>query len=72
MPGWKDLRRFCEHDGWELYKKTDHDFYRKIEPDGTVRRTKVSRSSGEIPKHLWKHILTKQLQVTQEEFNRKL
>lgn len=25
MPRWKDLKRFCENDGWELYKSTDHD-----------------------------------------------
>ena len=22
MPSWKDLKRFCESDGWELYKET--------------------------------------------------
>ena len=22
MPKWKDLKRFCEKDGWELYKDT--------------------------------------------------
>ena len=31
MPRWKELKRFCERDGWELYKDTDHYFYRKIE-----------------------------------------
>ena len=30
MPRWTDLRRFCDRDGWELYKKTDHYFYRKV------------------------------------------
>lgn len=24
MPRWKELKRFCERDGWELYKDTDH------------------------------------------------
>ncbi|NLX02949.1 MAG: type II toxin-antitoxin system HicA family toxin, partial [Syntrophomonadaceae bacterium] len=28
MPKWSELKRFCEHDGWELYKQTDHYFYR--------------------------------------------
>jgi len=41
MPSWKDLKRFCERDGWELYKKTDHYFYRK--DNGTPRFTKVSK-----------------------------
>ncbi len=29
MPGWKDLKRFCERDNWELFKDTDHYYYRK-------------------------------------------
>ena len=48
MPRWKELKRFCERDGWELYKDTDHYFYRKIDDDGSIRMTKVSKGSGEI------------------------
>ena len=69
MPGWKELRRFCENDGWTLYKSTYHYYYQKIMSDGSVKRTKVSRGSGEIHHHLWRQILNKQLQVTQEYFN---
>lgn len=69
MPSWKELRRFCERDGWELYKKTDHYYYRKILPDGSVLRTKVSQGSGQISYYLWCEILKKQLQTTQEHFN---
>lgn len=69
MPKWKDLKHFCEHDNWELYKNTNHYFYQKILDDGTVKRTKVSKGSGEIHCHLWREILKKQLQVTQEYFN---
>lgn len=72
MPSWRELKRYCESDGWELYKSTDHDYYRKIETDGTVRRTKVSRGSGEIPAQLWKRILSQQLGTTQEKFNQKI
>ena len=72
MPKWKDLKRYCEKDGWELYKETDHDHYRKVLDDGTVLRTKVSRGSGEIATKLWAEILKKQLQTTQEEFNKKI
>lgn len=72
MPSWKELRRFCEADGWELYKDTDHYYYRKVMPDGTVKRTKVSKGSGQIGHALWKLILKKQLQVTQEYFNSKI
>lgn len=72
MPSWKELKRFCENDGWILYKDNDHYHYRKIENDGTIRKTKVSKGSGEIRHHLWKEILRKQLGVTQEEFNKKI
>ena len=70
MPRWKDLKRFCERDGWELYKSTDHYYYRKILDDGSIKMTKVSRGSGEIHTHMWREILNKQLQVTQEYFNK--
>jgi hypothetical protein len=69
MPSWRELRRFCERDGWELYKDTDHYFYRKESDDGIIRRTKVSKGTGEIRHHLWREILNKQLQVTVEYFN---
>lgn len=72
MPRWRELKRFCENDGWELYKETDHYFYRKKENDGSLKRTKVSKESGEIHYHMWREILKKQLQVTQEEFNSKI
>ena len=69
MPGWKELKRFCDRDGWELYKDTDHYFYRKVDEDGHIRMTKVSKGSGEIHRAMWQTILKKQLQVTQEYFN---
>lgn len=72
MPRWKELKRFCENDGWVLYKDTDHYYFRIIDENGNVRRTKVSKSSKEIHAHMWKEILKKQLCVTQEYFNSKL
>lgn len=70
MPSWRELKRFCERDGWELYKNTDHYFYRKIMDDGSLKRTKVSKGTGEIPRWLWKEILKKQLQVDEAYFNK--
>lgn len=71
MPSWRDLQRFCERDGWELYKqKSDHWYYQKLMPDGALKRTKVSMGTGEIHKNLWLEIRKKQLQVTQEYFNK--
>jgi len=71
MPSWKDLKRFCERDGWELYKDTDHYFFRKDNDRGMPRFTKVSKGSGEIKGNLWNKILNKQLQVSKEYFNSK-
>lgn len=72
MPNWREIERFCRRNDWEEVKKKGHHIYfRKIMNDGTVKRTKVSRGTGEVQGHLWKEILKKQLQVTEEEFNAK-
>jgi len=71
VPSWKDLRNFCNNDDWELYKDTDHYFYRKEDDDGNIRRVKVSKGTGEIYGHLWQDILKRQLKVSKEYFNRR-
>lgn len=71
MPTWKELRRFLEHNGWELYKDTDHYFYRKRSEDGSMLFTKVSKGSEEIGNNLWRRILHHELKVTQEYFSKK-
>lgn len=72
MPRWKELKRFCEKDGWELYKDSDHYYYRKRDEDGQIRQTKVSKGSGEIRTAMWQRILKNQLKVTQEYFNKNI
>jgi len=72
MPSWRDLKRFCERDGWELYKNTDHYYYSKKDENGKIKRTRVSRGTGEIGKRTWNTILKQQLQVTKEYFNSKI
>lgn len=72
MPKWKDLKRFCDNDGWELYKDTDHYYYRKFDEEGNLLRTKVSKGSGEIHKNMFQEILKKQLKVNKEYFNSKI
>jgi hypothetical protein len=69
VPTWKELKRFCEKDGWDLYKDTDHYFFRKIDLKGNIKRTKISKNPGEIKNHLWQEILKKQLKVSLEYFN---
>lgn len=72
MPSWREIERFCRGDGWEEYKKKGHHVYfQKKMDDGTLKRTRVSRGTGEVRGHLWKEILKKQLQVTEEYFNEK-
>jgi len=71
MPSWKDLRRFCQNDGWEMYKDSKDYHYRKEDADGIIRKTKASKGTGEIYGHLWQEILKKQLNVTMEYFNKK-
>lgn len=72
MPTWRELKRFCESDKWDLYKDTDHYYFRKIDEEGNIKRTKVSKGTGDIHKNLWNEILKKQLQVTKEYFNSKI
>jgi hypothetical protein len=72
MPSWKELKRFCENDGWEQYKVTDHYYYRKYDKNGNIRQTRVSMGTGDIHGYVWKEILKKQLQVTMEYFNSKI
>ena len=72
MPKWSELRRFCENDGWILYKKTNHYYYKKTIKGNIILRTKVSFGSKEISPYLWREILKKQLLVSQEYFNSKI
>lgn len=72
MPTWRELKRFCDNDGWECYKITDHYFYRKRLSNGDILSTKVSMGSGEIHRELWLRIRNRQLHVSQEYFNSKI
>lgn len=71
MPTFREIERFCRKDGWEVIKeKKKHIHFRKIMDDGTIKRTCVSRGTGEVKGHLWKEILNNQLQVSLEYFNK--
>lgn len=73
MPSWNDLRRYLNKkpNGWEPWKTgRHHDYWRKVLPNGEILTTRVSHGSGEIPPGVWKRILSKQLRITNEEFNR--
>lgn len=69
QPKFSELKKFCENDGWDPKKKTDHWRYTKTLPDGRTLRTKVSFGSGEIgDPGLFAAILREQLDVSEEEF----
>lgn len=68
-PKFKDLKKYCDKNGWVMIRNTDHWYYEKVLSDGTVLQTKISHSThSEIPKHLWAHILSKQLRISEKEF----
>ena len=52
MPRWKELKRFCDKDGWELYKNTDHYYYRKIDENG-IRMDQLWRTNDEAGAFRW-------------------
>lgn len=68
MAKWTELKRYVDRNGWELYRTTDHWYYRKP-VNGRYMYTKVSFGSGEIPPNVFKRILTRQLGITMEQFN---
>lgn len=67
MPKLRDLRRYLKRNGWELYKSTDHDYYRKWFGEN-FRFTKVSFGDGEIEIATWRKI-KKQMGITDAEFS---
>ena len=72
-PKFKDLKRYCDKNGWMMIRNTDHWYYEKVLADGTVLQTKISHATHkEIPNNLWKRILKKQLKITEAEFWRSL
>lgn len=70
MPRWKELKKYLDNNGWQLYRNSDHYYYKKIGKNGEYMLCKVSKGSGEIEKGLWKSILKHELRITQEEFNK--
>lgn len=64
----KQLRRFLLRNGWVMVSNIDHEYYKKILPDGEILRTFLSHGNGEIPTSVWRK-MKKQMRLTDEEFN---
>ena len=68
-PTWAQVERFCVVDGWSEVRRSDHVFFEKVLPDGTVLRTHRSFSSRKtMSPGRFKAILRYQLLVTEEQF----
>lgn len=68
-PKFRDLKKYCEKNGWVMIRNTDHWYYEKVLADGTLLQTKVSHGvHQEIPANIWKLILKKQLKISEDEF----
>ena len=66
---WDEIEEFCKRDGWEHVRSADHEFYRKVLPDGRVLETHVSFSSNKsMSPGRFMSILRTQLKVSQQDF----
>jgi hypothetical protein len=68
-PKYRDLKKYCEKNGWVMIRNTDHWYYEKVLADGSLLQTKISHAvHKEIPSNIWKLILKKQLKISEDEF----
>lgn len=68
MPKLNHVRRFLHRNGWVMASNTDHEYYKKILPDGEILRTCLSHGNGEIPPSV-RRKMKKQMRITDEDFN---
>jgi len=67
-PKFRDLKSYCDNNGWVMVRNSNHWYYERVLADGAVLRTGISHAiHKEIPKGLWRKIL-KQLKVSEEDF----
>lgn len=67
-PKWRDVRRFCENEGFDHFS-SDHDYYDKTFPGGETAGTKISRGvDGEtLDPGIWHKVWKRQLRLRSEE-----
>jgi hypothetical protein len=69
-PRFRELKSYCDKNGWVLIGNTDHWYYEKVLPNGDILKTKISHAvHKEIPPNIWMNILKHQLKTTEKEFN---
>ena len=68
-PTWQEIEEFCRRDGWTPVRETNHGFFRKVLPDGTVLETHRSVSDDKMMSPgRFTSILRLQLRVGEDEF----
>jgi hypothetical protein len=64
-----ELEQFCQIDGWEQIRETDHIFWQKVLPSGEVLQTHRSFSANKtFSQNVFGLILRDQLRVSREAF----
>lgn len=69
VPTKRDVKRFCDIDGWEELPRTDHHRYKETLDNGQILRTRVSFGSGSAfdDPRLWQRVWRVQLGLESEE-----
>jgi len=68
-PTWGQVEEFCQADGWDQLRETDHVFFRKVLDDGTVLETHRSFSARKgMSADRFALILRTQLKVSAADF----
>jgi hypothetical protein len=68
VPTKRDVKRFCEIDGWEELSRTEHHRYKRTLNNGEILRTRVSFGSGSAfdDPRLWQRVWRVQLGLESE------
>lgn len=62
--------RYLTRNGWILVRTSGRDkIYEKVESNGDIRRTAVSKGTDEVGKGLFSRILKQQLEIDRQTFN---
>lgn len=66
---WADIGAFLKADRWTPGRKTDHQFFTKLLPDGTTLETSISNSGRKtLTPGRFSDILRTQLRVSRDDF----
>ncbi len=68
-PSYDEIREFLQVDGWTRRRKTGHEFFERVLPNGDVLETRASWSGTKtMSPGRFKAILSDQLKITEQQF----